>query len=63
MTKIGFAYELKGNYQKQLENYEICRQIKLSVLGKGHPYYANALNNMGLALKNICRYEEAIANL
>ena len=48
--------------KEALRNYKQCLKIKQEILGKNHPSYADTLNNIGIIIQKMGKYEEALKN-
>ncbi len=62
MINIGLVYDNKGEYEKALENYKKCLEIRTKVLGPESIDVATTLNNIGIVYKNKGEYDQALDN-
>jgi tetratricopeptide (TPR) repeat protein len=59
-SSIGDLYSHFGEYDKALEFYLQCLDIRLKTLGNQHPSVATSYNNIGLAWDNKGDYDKAL---
>ena len=57
---MGIFYKNKTIYDQALEYYQKALDIKLKLLGKGHPAVASNYNNMGNVYANKGSYDQAL---
>ena len=63
LNNIGGVYDNKGEYEKALDNYKKCLEIRTRVLGPDSIQVAATLNKIGNVYDNKGEYEEALDNL
>jgi tetratricopeptide (TPR) repeat protein len=59
-NNIGSVCDNKGEYDKALDFYQKCLDIRLKTLGEDHPKVANAFWNIGLCLQKSEDFSSAI---
>ncbi|MEX1369426.1 MAG: serine/threonine-protein kinase [Nannocystaceae bacterium] len=63
LNAVASARLAKGDWEAAVEIFRRVLRIRIEQLGDAHPVTAQAGNNLGLALKNLQRYDEAARSL
>jgi tetratricopeptide (TPR) repeat protein len=62
LSNIGILYWNKGNYDKTLENFELCIKFQKEILGSESIKVATTLNNFGVVYKDKGDLKKALEN-
>jgi tetratricopeptide (TPR) repeat protein len=60
LSNLGSVHDKFGNYDKALECFEKCLDIRLKILGGKHPSVATSYNNIGYTWDSKGEYDKAL---